>query len=93
MHIRYTAVFQRLSVENPVENVEKSSVSVAKTYYFPFTACEKVYTEPLHKANFSLHFQNYVAIEFSLFFEENPVKSSDFRDLLRKEKGSADFAP
>ena len=69
-----------------MENVEKSTVSVAKTGYAPFAACEKLYTAPLHKPYFSLQLRNYVAIEFSLFFEENPMKSSVFRDLPRKRK-------
>jgi len=82
----YATVFQRCSVENPVENVEKSTVSIVKNRHSPFTACEKLYTTPLHKTYFPLHFRNYVAVEFFLFFGEIAAKSSVFRDLPRKQR-------
>ena len=93
MHMGYARVFPRRSVENPVENVEKSTESTQKPGSISSPPAKRDMQRQLHKPCFFLHFQNYVAIEFPRFFEENSAKSSVFRDLLRKRTGGFGFMP
>ena len=86
MNVLYASLFPTPVVEKPVENVEKSTVSTGVIKNLPVFPHKKSYAPFMHKVRFFLFFLNYVATQFSLFFDEIFLKNSVFGDLIKNRR-------